>query len=490
MIKDWPWEDKRRAHDEWGDCFLVVAPTGIICYAADPAMSMDVTRRRMDFTKPPDKYAMIQPYGTNIVTAEGKQWQFHVRITAPPFSEANNHLNWAETLRQAQSLSDSWGRFGSRDLHLDIYALTLNIISCAGFGVRQDWSNDTIIDHDKVPEGHKLSFLKAITTVVKYIVPILLLPTWLMLWTPLKAGAEAYIEFEDYMRALINSEKKKIDADAGYENKDTRGNLLTAMLKVSASEAKNANKNDGGTRKTTFNDDEVLGNAFMFFLAGYDTTANSMIYGCICLALYDSLQDSVTEEIDRVFDECEQAGRTELSYEEDYPKLKYTLCFMYEILRAFPVVIHLTKMCWQPQPIVWRTGKETDEAPHVLPAKCRMYLNTTGTHYNTKYWSDPYKLDPNRWMNDNHGPTSAARKTGPVKGSFIGFSEGARACMGWKFAEVEFLAFFAVMLRQYRVRLAGDVPKSEVEKQIFLRCAGDITLSPYDNVKLVLDKRR
>lgn len=53
-----------------------------------------------------------------------------------------------------------------------------------------------------------------------------------------------------------------------------------------------------------------------------------MIYGCICLALYDSLQDSVTEEIDRVFDECEQAGRTELSYEEDYPKLKYTLCFM------------------------------------------------------------------------------------------------------------------------------------------------------------------
>ncbi|KAL8708605.1 MAG: hypothetical protein Q9220_006541 [cf. Caloplaca sp. 1 TL-2023] len=490
MIKDWPWEDKRRAHDKWGDCFLVVAPTGIICYAADPAMSMDVTKRRMDFTKPPDKYAMIQPYGTNIVTAEGKQWQFHVRITAPPFNEANNHLNWSETLRQAQSLSDSWGRWGSRDLHLDIYSLTLNIISCAGFGIRQDWSNDTIINHDKVPKGHTFSFLQAITTVVKYIVPILLLPTKVMLYTPLRKGAKAYIEFEQYMRDVINGEKAKIEANAEYENTETKGNLLTAMLKVSASEAKNANKNDGGTRKTTFSDDEVLGNAFMFFLAGYDTTANSMIYGCICLALYEGLQDSVVEEIDRVYEESEKAGRTELSYDEDYPKLKYTLCFMYEILRAFPVVIHLTKMCWKPQPIVWRTGKEKDNAPHVLPAKCRMYLNTTGTHYNTKYWSDPYKLDPNRWMNDSHGPTSAARKVGPVKGSFIGFSEGARACLGWKFAEVEFLAFFAVMLRQYRVRLAGDVPKSEIEKQIFRRCAGDITLSPFDNVKLMLDKRR
>ena len=53
-----------------------------------------------------------------------------------------------------------------------------------------------------------------------------------------------------------------------------------------------------------------------------------MIYGCICLALYDGLQDSVVEEIDRVYEESEAAGRKELSYEEDYPKLKYTLCFM------------------------------------------------------------------------------------------------------------------------------------------------------------------
>ncbi|KAL8981234.1 MAG: hypothetical protein Q9177_005635 [Variospora cf. flavescens] len=490
MIKDWPWEDKRRAHDEWGDCFLVVAPTGIICYAADPAMSMDVTKRRMDFTKPPDKYAMIQPYGTNIVTAEGKQWQFHVRITAPPFNEANNHLNWSETLRQAQSLSDSWGKWGSRDLRLDIYSLTLNIISCAGFGIRQDCSSDTIVNHDKVPEGYEFSFLQAITAVVRYIVPILLLPTNILLRTPLREGARAYIEFERYMRVLINTEKEKIEANADYENRDSKGNLLTAMLKVSASEASNANKGDGGSRKTTFNDNEVLGNAFMFFLAGYDTTANSMIYGCVCLALYDDLQDRVVEEIDRVWDEAEKEGRKELDYDNDYPKLEYTLCFMYEILRAFPVVIHLTKMCWNPQPIVWRTGKESDSTPHVLPAECRMYLNTTGTHYNTKYWSDPYKIDPNRWMNESHGPTSGARKSGPVKGSFIGFSEGARACLGWKFAQVEYLVFFAVMLRQYRIRLKGNVPKSEVEKQIFLRCAGDITLSPFDNVKLALDKRR
>ena len=213
--------------------------------------------------------AMIQPYGTNIVTAEGKQWQFHVRITAPPFNEANNRLNWTETLHQSQYLSDTWARGGSSDLYLDVYSLTLKIISCAGFGLRQDSSDNPMINHDQVPIGYEMSFLEAITTVVKHIVPILLLPTKAMLYVPfLRKGAKAYIEFERYMRALINGEKDKIEANADYENIETKGNLLTAMLKVSASEAKTANKGDGGIRKTYFTDNEVLGNAFMFFLAG------------------------------------------------------------------------------------------------------------------------------------------------------------------------------------------------------------------------------
>ena len=57
MIKDWPWEDRRRAHDEHGDVFLVVSPEGIICYSADAAMNHDVMNRRAEFTKPRDKFS-------------------------------------------------------------------------------------------------------------------------------------------------------------------------------------------------------------------------------------------------------------------------------------------------------------------------------------------------------------------------------------------------------------------------------------------------
>ena len=56
-IKDWPYEDKFRAHEEFGEVFVVAAPHGLICYSADGVMSMDVCTRRKEFTKPRDKYS-------------------------------------------------------------------------------------------------------------------------------------------------------------------------------------------------------------------------------------------------------------------------------------------------------------------------------------------------------------------------------------------------------------------------------------------------
>lgn len=57
MIKDWSWEDKRLAHEEYGDVFIVVSTEGMICYSADAMMGWDVMNRRYDFTKPRDKYS-------------------------------------------------------------------------------------------------------------------------------------------------------------------------------------------------------------------------------------------------------------------------------------------------------------------------------------------------------------------------------------------------------------------------------------------------
>ncbi len=279
MIKDWMYEDKGRAHEEFGQVFLVVSPGGMICYVADAHLALDVCTRRKDFIKPREKMSngrnsqsfaclvsadrdteMIEPFGPNVVSSEGNLWRFHYRITAPPFGDAANHLVWAETIRQAGSVVQSWSSSESVNLKADIYRLGVNVMAFAGFGRQIDWTDDG----KAVPEGHKISLLDSIMGIVLYLPYILLLPKWLLKRSPWKIAYTAYTEFEKYMREFIAVEKAKIKSGSASEGK-TKGNLLTALLATNAAEEKNSKQ---GGQRSSFTDDEVLGNIFIFFMAG------------------------------------------------------------------------------------------------------------------------------------------------------------------------------------------------------------------------------
>jgi cytochrome P450 len=136
----------------------------------------------------------------------------------------------------------------------------------------------------------------------------------------------------------------------------------------------------------------------------------------------------------------------------------------------------------------------------ILPAECRVYLNVPATHHTPRYWPDPYKLDPMRWLksqsenpsssnNNNNKKTIAADRARQMKGTFLTFSDGGRVCLGRKFAQSEYIAFLAMLLREYRVELREDMDRSMVEREIYLRCKGTLTLAPLGNVRLVLKRR-
>lgn len=55
MVKDWQYEDRRRAALEYGDTFLVVTPLGLVCYISNPTLATKMTMRRKVFIKPENK---------------------------------------------------------------------------------------------------------------------------------------------------------------------------------------------------------------------------------------------------------------------------------------------------------------------------------------------------------------------------------------------------------------------------------------------------
>lgn len=72
-----------------------------------------------------------------------------------------------------------------------------------------------------------------------------------------------------------------------------------------------------------------------------------------------------------------------------------------------------------------------------------MIIDTIALHRDPELWgADAAQFRPQRW-----------RAAQVRKGQFIPFSEGARACLGTKFAEVEFVAVIASLFARFRVEL-------------------------------------
>ncbi|KAI5275995.1 hypothetical protein E4T47_01133 [Aureobasidium subglaciale] len=460
------------------------------------AMAWDVMNRRYDFPKPMDKYKLLEPHGPNVATTEGKNYQFHVRITAPPFGDLSgvNSLVWRETLKQTQVLCEAWSKESSRSLSGDLNALTLSVISLAGFGKQINWTASDE-EHQDIPEGYIMSFLKAISDTTGFMVAILLFPGWLLRMTRLKKANDAHMELDKYLRQMIRDERGRIAAGATSDTRAvaTRGNLLTSLLEASHSESKSSKKAADGVQKRAFTEDEVMGNLFIYLLAGYETTANSIYYGLAILAIRTDIQNKTIAEIDRIYGEAKADGRDELTYEQDFEKLHYLYGFMYETFRLYPGVLLITKMVSTPQQIKISLGSGKISS-HILPPETRVYLNTPAVHYSEKYWPNPTELDPSRWMPEPKAENTdkkvvAADRTRQMRGTLLTFSDGARSCLGRKFAQAEYIAFLTSLLRNYRVELEPGQDVATVRRDLDLKCAGKVTLAPLDTLRLTLKKR-
>ena len=259
----------------------------------------------------------------------------------------------------------------------------------------------------------------------------------------------------------------------------------------------------GKPQMQTLTDEEILGNAFVFMLAGHETTANSLHFCMVLLAMNVAAQRHLQADLDEIL-----RGRpvSESDYEEIIPKLFGSMAgaVINEELRLIAPVVTLPKSTPKDSPQVLEIGGKTC----TVPADCYVAIVTTAVHRNPNQWptgppanpnrpthplsnldNDLEEFKPERWILDsdakhtarmpdqetdteasNLGVNTAADTSAalyrPPKGAYIPFSEGHRSCIGRRFAQIEVLAVLALIFSQYSVELAVDSYASdeEVEK--------------------------
>ncbi|GAM85698.1 hypothetical protein ANO11243_037060 [Dothideomycetidae sp. 11243] len=504
LIQSWLWlpllyKIPRRWSYPWvlSNVFLVVAPGRISCFVADADAITQIVTRRNDFPKPVELYRSLDIYGKNVVSTESQIWRHHRKITSPPFTEKNNYMVWNESLHQAQAMIAGWispAQKTSRpviDLSAAAMRLSLHVISRAGFGVRLFWPHEDVQGKgaaNDIPAGHSMSYKDALSTLLENIIQAFLLPRWLLRNSPFnftKVAYEALTEWKQYMQEMYDEKKVQVASGELSEGMD----LMGALVRGSNAQL---DKSTG----QLLSDEEILGNAFVFILAGHETAANTIHFSLLQLAMNPASQVRLQKDLDGIFGD---RPISKWSYDEDVPKLFGSMAgaVMNEELRLFPPVVGIPKSVARagPQPLTVN-GKRVS-----IPAGTMVQIDVVASQLDPAHWpalvpassspptitADLQQFRPERWLlspstssssssvhrpgqtqaeqatadstEDIGGPQSPDTSSSlfrPRRGAYIPFSDGPRACLGRRFAQVEVLAVLAVVFRSYSVELAVE----------------------------------
>jgi cytochrome P450 len=286
------------------------------------------------------------------------------------------------------------------------------------------------------------------------------------------------------MKEMVATKKAAVESD---KNESSTIDILGQLIK--GQDDKNAKLTSG----VTLTDSEVMGNLFVFMMAGHETTANSIHFCLLFLALNPGTQKKVHQELDSVFQHRPIPKR---DYDRDLsPLLSGMLgAVLNEQLRLVAPVVNIPKYVGAvPQKLT------VQNKVVCVPAKTMIRLCVPAVHRNPAFWphgppkdseasffppgsadNDLEEFKPERWFKtDNMKETDFTGTThhntedalpGPSKlyvpprGAYIPFSDGPRACLGRRFAQVEVMAALAVIFSQYSIEL--DVREWATDKEV------------------------
>lgn len=203
-------------------------------------------------------------------------------------------------------------------------------------------------------------------------------------------------------------------------------------------------------------DKEALRNeAAVLFMAGHETTANSLAWTWYLLSQTPGVEARLHAEIDAVL-----GGRPPTL--EDVPKLVYTRAIFEETLRLYPPVPMLTR----------EAVKDETFQGEVIPKGSVIVVSPWLLHRHKKLWRKPDHFIPERFLPGGEGPVS--------KFAYIPFSIGPRICAGMAFGLTEAILCIATLAQQFKLRLKQG-------HRVEIEC--HLTLRPGESLPMLLQPR-
>ncbi|XP_037522267.1 cytochrome P450 3A29-like [Rhipicephalus sanguineus] len=231
----------------------------------------------------------------------------------------------------------------------------------------------------------------------------------------------------DLLQLLLNAEVKAEDpvnvhslaASDGDDNASEGNN--TCLLKLVG-----VNNSD----KRVLTNEEVVANAFSFFIAGFETTGSSLAFLSYLLAKHQDIQDRLREEVVAVL---KKDG--DFTY-DNFSSMNYMDQVMSESIRLFtPIIGFLTRRC----------AADYIHKGIVIPAGTSILIPNLLMSRDPAFWKEPEKFDPERFSPENKAQIDPS--------VYQPFGQGPRNCVGMRFAQLEMKLTMAKLLAKYKLFL-------------------------------------
>ncbi|KAI4473569.1 hypothetical protein M0804_015280, partial [Polistes exclamans] len=396
-------------------------------------------------------YDFMKPYiGNGLFTAPVSVWKIHRRILKPVFKEQMFSTFMDSIVKNSNRLTNILEATNGKNVNFLHYVniCTMDIIYGSILESDLDLQNNSECKFQEY-------MIEAVDLVMERIFKIWLHPDFTFNNSSLGKRLKAFLSILNKITSEIIRKKKEtieegkvLQESKGLDESKKKSSFLDLLF---ISLYKNGEISEQDIR------DEIN----TIVLTGSETSAVTLTFLFLMLATFPDIQKQVYEEL---YDMYGPSDPDDVPITlEDIKKMKYLERVIKETLRLFP-----------PAPFIGRTSCSDTKVNEnlVIPKNCSVVFGIFSLHRKDKYWTDPLRFNPDRFLPGNYNPKC-----------FLPFSTGKRNCIGQKFAMIKMMAIAANLLRKFTVRIDDPVSVENVKLKF------SVTLKPAEPAFLRFKKR-